>query len=238
MKILSNKQLKNGSSIHGECVMINKDGSVYPCIDNLYHPNPGTAETEYDEIERTIDWLYMHSINSIKSELNRWVAVRVAKILEEDPEASLDEVLLNVMYCDSYDPCQATKDAVGSAYVNCKDSEILNRYLQYDELNIAKKIVDFLNERFLRVRAGGKLNPEGSDSIYFRISSHDYNWRSVIEDFLWDTFKSIDQMPKYIWIGHDAETNPPEITLFEGTPQDLINDFDSSIFASDDIIWI
>ena len=47
-------------------------------------------------------------------------------------------------------------------------------------------------------------------------------------------------MPNYIWVGHDAETNPPEVTLFESSPQDLLEKFDSSIFADTDneIIWL
>lgn len=31
---------------------------------------------------------------------------------------------------------------------------------------------------------------------------------------------------------HDAETNPPEVVLFEGTPEDLFGKFDSKIFSS------
>lgn len=48
------------------------------------------------------------------------------------------------------------------------------------------------------------------------------------------------RMPNYIWVGHDAETNPPEVTLFESSPQDLLEKFDSSIFADTDneIIWL
>lgn len=51
-------------------------------------------------------------------------------------------------------------------------------------------------------------------------------------DFLWDTFKNPDAMPHKIWVGHDAETNPPETVLFEGTPQELFSTYDTSIFAN------
>ena len=39
-------------------------------------------------------------------------------------------------------------------------------------------------------------------------------------------------MPELIWIGHDAETNPPEIILFDGTPEELFENFDSKKFES------
>ena len=107
---------------------------------------------------------------------------------------------------------------------------------------LAKHITEFLNENFLRVRAGGKLNPEGADAIYFRISSHGYNWHSVIVDFLWDTFGEPSKMPKRIVVCHDAETNPPEVILFDGTPQELFEQYDDKVFAStknciDDVVW-
>lgn len=240
MQIMSNKTLKNGTTIRGECVMIDRNGQVYQCIDNLYHPNPGTKADGYSEIERTIDWLYQNNLRSIRPYLDRWIACRVAKELYNQ-DCGLSNIINNVMFCDLYKPCDRTISAIESAYKVCfQNDEMLHKYLQLDELHIAEVITEFLNESFLRVRAGGKLNPQSTNSIYFRISSHDYNWYYVISDFLYDTFNSIDKMPNYIWVGHDAETNPPEVTLFEGSPQDLLEKFDSSIFADTDneIIWL
>lgn len=240
MQIMSNKTLKNGTTIRGECVMIDRNGQVYQCIDNLYHPNPGTKADGYSEIERTIDWLYQNNLRSIRPYLDRWIACRVAKELYNQ-DCGLSNIINNVMFCDLYKPCDRTISAIESAYKVClQNDEMLHKYLQLDELHIAEVITEFLNESFLRVRAGGKLNPQSTNSIYFRISSHDYNWYYVISDFLYDTFNSIDKMPNYIWVGHDAETNPPEVTLFESSPQDLLEKFDSSIFADTDneIIWL
>ena len=218
--------------------MLDKYGNVYPCIDNAYHPNPGTEEDGYSEIERTVDWLYANNINRIKPSLDKWVQYRVAYELDSDPDASFEDVVMNVMYSDLYDPCEATLNAIELAY-----TETLESWLDYDEMLLAKHITEFLNENFLRVRAGGKLNPEGADAIYFRISSHGYNWHNVIVDFLWDTFGEPSKMPKRIWVGHDAETNPPEVTLFDGTPQELFEQYDDKVFAStkncidDDVVW-
>lgn len=236
LKILSNST-RNGASILGDCVMLDRDGTVYPCIDNKYHPNPGTEVDEYSEIERVIDWLYQNKLSSIRPVLDRWIACRVARCLVDDPDSGLQDVLLNTLYCDNYAPDDNTVSAVQAAYQSCEDISTFNKYLTYSELDLSRKVAAFLNERFLRVRAGGKLNPEGSNSIYFRISSHDYDWRPVIEDFLWNTFRDPKSMSNYIWVGHDAETNPPEITLFEGSPEDFLDASDVKIFASDNVEW-
>lgn len=229
MKIVCTK--RNGGTVMGECVMLDRDGNVYECIDNAYHPNPGTEDTGYDEIERTVDWLYQNKVRSVYRLLDLWIAARVQEELEDTPSESLESVIYNVMFCDLYTPCDATKSAIRRAYESRKP-------IEYDSISLAGQIAHFLNNKFLRVRAGGKLNPEGSDSIYFRISSKGYDWHPVIIDFLWDTFGDPDAMPSYIWIGHDAETNPPEVTLFEGSPKDLLEKYDEKIFANNEIVWL
>lgn len=218
---------KNGSPIHGECVMLNRYGEAFECIDNAYHPNPGTEADGYSEIERTIDWLYANNIKAIKPMLDKWIQCRVAYEMDGDPNAPFDDIVMNVMYSDLYDPCDETLKAISKAYKNPK-----TEWLDFDEVEISGQIALYLNENFLRVRAGGKLNPEGADAIYFRISSHGYDWHNVITDFLWDTFGEPSKMPKRICVCHDAETNPPEVILFDGTPQELFEKFDDKVFAS------
>ena len=51
--------------------MLHRNGTVYPCIDNRYHPNPGTEETEYDEIERPVDWLIANGF--LSDEIEMWL---------------------------------------------------------------------------------------------------------------------------------------------------------------------
>lgn len=224
----------NGASITGECVMLHRYGDVYPCIDNLYHPNPGTEEDEYSEIERPVDWLLANNIGS-KRVISRWMAARMSQLMEDDPDESLSELVHDIMYDDGYTISPETARMLFNVYKVLQDPIKYRKALQLDELEEAREIATFINEYFLRVRAGGKLNPEGANAIYFRISSHGYDWHSTISNFLWDTFGSIDQMPSRIWIGHDAETNPPEITLFDGTPDDFFDWYDSKIAASTEL---
>ena len=233
-KILCNKA-PTGYVIHGECLMLDKYGDVYNCIDNAYHPNPGTAEDDYSEIERVVDWIFENDLRgSIETVAYDWLNVRVAQELYNDIDASFDDLLYNIMYCDTYDPCDKTKSLILEIMTDMKDDEsyaIIDKWERLDDVKLASRVAYYLNQNFLRVRAGGKFDSIGEDTIYFRISSQGYNWRRVIEDFLWDTFGNINNMPSRIWIGHDAETNPPEITLFDGSPEEFFNE-DQKIVAT------
>lgn len=223
---------KNGSYVTGDCVMLHRNGTVYPCIDNRYHPNPGTEETEYDEIERPVDWLIANGF--LSDEIEMWLYARIAALIDEDgydEDADMNEIVNSIMYSDSYQVDSKTRQLIEDIYAWMGDEDNLRNCIDINELQYARDIARFINENFLRIRAGGKLNPDGTNSIYFRISSHGYDWRCNIENFLQDTFDSPDKMPNYIWIGHDAETNPPEVTLFEGTPNDFIEQFDSKVIA-------
>jgi hypothetical protein len=231
MNIL-NERTGSAFTIKGEAVMLDRYGTVYPVIDNLMHPNPGTAEDEYAEIERTVDWLY--SINKRTDLLDLWVQSRVADFLKEmsgsNETPTFEEVMVNVMFSDLYNPCANTVAAIKKVYNKLVNQPELIDDIEINDFKYSEDIANYLNENFLRVRAGGKLNPEGANAIYFRISSHGYDWHRVIDNFLWDVFGEPNYMPKRIWIGHDAETNPPETVLFDGTPQDLFDKFDDKVF--------
>lgn len=225
----------NGASIKGEAVMLSRYGDVLNVIDNKYHPNPGSKEEGYPEIERCIDWCYsnLEYCKPISKNLDNWIDARVSQELKENPSSSFEEVVLNVMYSDTYSPCEETLSSLNRAYETysgvVSDIKVPE---EGSEIKDSEKISNYINEKFTRVRAGGKLNPEGANAIYFRISSHGFDWHSVIVNFLWDMFDSPDKMPKKIWIGHDAENNPPEITLFEGTPKELLENEDDKLFEN------
>ena len=229
------KNSYNGSVISGDCVMLHRYGDVYPCIDNAYHPNPGTEEDEYSEIERPVDWLITNKLTYPAKAVRQWIAARMSHLIEDDPDISLADAILDTMYNDGYTLSEDTEAVLTEIYEALQDPKVRDKALQIDELSAAREIAEFINEDFLRVRAGGKLNPDGTNSIYFRISSHGYDQRSTIEDFIWDTFGGPDKMPNRIWIGHDAETNPPEITLFDGTPSEFFDRFDNKIAASTEL---
>lgn len=238
MKILAGKSHK-GSNVKGECVMLDRYGDVYECIDNAYHPNAGPKEDGYPEIERVIDWLCQNCTNKrLLGWIKIWVNYRVAYECAYGEISDFNELVLDVMYCDTYTPCNEIVQMIKDSYEACKSEEVRDEYLSNSEDEAKDFIVNYLNENFLRVRAGGKLNPEGANAIYFRISSHGYDWYDVIVDFLWDAFGNPKNMPYRIWIGHDEETNPPEVVLFDGTPDELLEATNRKIAASEEIIWL
>lgn len=206
------------------CVMLGKLGDVYPCIENGFHPHTGGKDTGYIEMYSAVDWLFNNRVNRGCVAASNWLAQQLRCYYELN--LALDEAI-KLIFAD-IEPCERTKQVCTHLWDTIQS-------IKYDEAlcnEYAEDVDYYLNENFLRVRAGGKLNSSAADEIYFRISSHSYDWRNVIEDFLWDTFSSIPQMPRLIWIGHDEETNPPEIVLFEGTPEEFFNNYDSKVLAS------
>ena len=141
-----------------------------------------------------------------------WLYARIAALIDEDgydEDADMNETVNSIMYSDSYQVDSKTRQLIEDIYAWMGDEDNLRNCIDINELQYARDIARFINENFLRIRAGGKLNPDGTNSIYFRISSHGYDWRRNIENLLRDTFDSPDKMPNYIWIGHDADTNQP-----------------------------
>lgn len=51
MRMIIEGRTGTGFTVAGESVMLDRYGDVYPTIDNKMHPNPGTEEDEYSEIE-------------------------------------------------------------------------------------------------------------------------------------------------------------------------------------------
>ena len=217
-------------TIHGECCMLSKYGEVFNCIDNAYHPNPGLEEEEYPEIELCIDWLIRNNLGNMKY-ITNWIGYRIINAIDEG-ETDINDIAENyVFYSDLSNISKESIDLVKELYEDISNDDELYAYYAEDvnEFETAKKIVRYINETFTRVRAGGKLNSRGSDEIYFRISSHGYDWSRVFTEFLWDVFKDIKDMPRRIWIGHDLETMGEEKVLFDGTPEELFDKYDNKI---------
>lgn len=243
-KIYFNRILESTVALKGECCMLSKYSDVYPCIDNKYHPNPGLAEDGFPEIELCIDWLIRYNLGN-RVLIKTWIDYRINeylgdnnKIMDITPEIVCD-IAENVFYTDIDNLCEETLKIIKEDAKEIIDNyDLQDELFDLDEFPVAEKITNYINETFTRVRAGGKLDSYGRDEIYFRISSHGYDWYRVITDFLWDTFGDIKNMPKKICVCHDAETNPPEIILFCGTPEELFNDYDRTRFEHVEEGWM
>lgn len=219
LRILGSEQIQSMN-----CIVLGKLGDVYPCIVNGFHPHCGSREQGYPEMYSAVDWMLDNRVNRGCKAVVNWLAQQLRICYDDrlDLGTSIDLIFSGI------DPSSRTIEVCNQLWSNIEEI----KYSEDTVLEYADLIDFYLNQNFLRVRTGGKLNPSSANSIYFRISSKDYDWRNVIEDFLWDTFKDIDSMPELIWIGHDAETNPPELVLFEGSPEELFGKADTKVFAS------
>ena len=135
--------------------MLHRNGTVYPCIDNRYHPNPGTEETEYDEIERPVDWLIAHGF--LSDEIEMWLYARIAALIDEDgydADADMNEIVKSIMYSDSYQVDSKTRQLIGDIYAWMGDEDNLRNCIDINESQYARDIARFINENFLRIRAG------------------------------------------------------------------------------------
>lgn len=214
-------------------VMLFKYGGVYPGVNNLFHPYPGDEKDGYPEIEVCINWLCQNDIvSSVSAAVTEWLQIKVAEKYQEDPDVSLEDMIEDVLFMDSEDVCEDLRRRIHNIYDETYDlsSDQVSERASRDPSDPAKDIADFVNEKFLRIREGGKLDSVGENAIYFRISSHGYDWHRSIVEYLWDTYGSPKKMPRRIWIGHDLESNPPETVLFDGTPEDLLENEDSKVY--------
>lgn len=225
--------------------MIDKYGTVYNPItaDNdlrgsgePYHPNAGY---DLSEIVDVMNWFMVERPDTVKKVyelIDNWIMYTLARCIDkfEDgynipKDEMFEEVFLGYTKEDLSDNLwHAYSDAYD--YIHSDESMYL-MWNQIDPMKVAKEIADILNQYFLRVRKGGKYNYDREDTIYFRISSKGYDWRRVIFDFLYDTYLDIKYMPSKIWVGHDEENNPPEVTLFYGSPEEFL-DADSKVYES------
>lgn len=221
------------SSKRSQAVMLSKYGEVYPGINNSYHPYPGDKDDGYPEIETCINWICQNNISGVDLQIREWIQIRVAtEYHKNNYSLSFKTVIEDILFMDDDEVCSELKSRIYKARDKLFDlpNRKVDEWADYDPSEPAEDIANFINEKFLRVREGGKLDSNGEDAIYFRISSHDYDWRRNIVEYLWDSYGDPKRMPSRIWIGHDLESNPPETVLFDGTPQELLENEDRKVY--------
>lgn len=210
-------------------VILDKYGTVYPVV-NECHPNPGSYP-HYEAIGETVDWFCRTHAGGdrVFDYIEYWLFSSISVFKQDNEgECTVQDVIDEIFWMDKQDLSNKTVDLITKILqVETPDPDHLDTPTTY-----AQKIADYLNQKYLRVRAGGKFDYNREDTIYFRISSKGYDWRAVIIDFLWDTYKDPQHMPKTVWIGHDEETNPPETTLFYGSCSDLLEVGDNKVYES------
>lgn len=220
--------------------MIDKYGSVYnPIYSNSgipYHPNAGDSFTEIIDV---INWFIKEKPDTNKrvyDYIEGWVECSVAHAFENignvvpDDNDIFSEVFAGYNQSDIEDELYDIFDTAFNKF-SSMDLKYVSQYTEDDPDDYAMDIQNILNQYFLRVRCGGKYDYDREDVIYFRISSRGYDWRPVISNFMFDSFGSVKNMPRSIWVGHDRETNPPEVTLYYGSTEEFF-DYDIKMYEA------
>ena len=157
--------------------MVRRDGKAIPCIQHIY-----ADLSELDETLYAAEWLYQNTIDKetkslcislIKSygcTLERQNVIRgILKDIEKKPYVFLTAEFIN---------------SVRKVIDNTECGDISE---------LSKRVESALNEEFLRVRYGGLYNTcANSKDIYFRVSSHGFDWFRIICRFVNKRQKLID----------------------------------------------
>jgi len=204
----------------GETVMIDRDGNIYATISGLYHPPVTTGRSGAGE---TIDWVYSHGLEKLfnKNDIISWLRAVIADTLltANDMNTCIDRDLWTTFILRNQGCCDVFWSVLKKHILEVQSmSEAdLKTLKEENRTKYEQAIFNAVNHNFLRVRAGGKYIPEEDNRvIYFIVASMDFNWLSIISEFLQNTFRSKNRMPD-IWIGTDRRGIGREILYYEGT---------------------
>ena len=201
----------------GEVIVISREGKVFPAIYGLEHPPTTTGRVD---LGRTVDWIYQHKLESyVGGDVAfNWLRTEVARTLtQHDSDVADTKEVWTALLIRTTECCKrfwriASKITKELEHMSIDDlHEIVNQNTQTDSV-----LVEAINQRFLRVRAGGKYFPEENDyRLYFTVASKDFNWLPVISDYMDSYFPSKNRPD--IWIGTDRRGIGREIVYYEGT---------------------
>lgn len=160
--------------------MVRRDGSIFPVVQHI-HGNP-------EDVEETLfaaEWLYERTRRrQTRKDIEAFVRMWGLQFAEETNGEELKNRIYHRMEERPYpfitrqfadkivDIIAGWKDHGGHA----DETMDINGY--------CRQVTMDLNEEFLRVHFGGKYHTEpGNRTLYFRISSENYNWGRVIREF-------------------------------------------------------
>lgn len=158
--------------------MIRRDGEAFPCLQHLYGSAQDVEETLY-----AAEWLYHHTSSTEARQLVLHLIAAYGASLNSHRNAVRNLVI----------------DIKRKPYVFLTHSfvlEIADKLhfpISDSEESMNRRVMERLNEEFLRARLGGLYHTvPGCRDMYFRISSHGFDWSAVITRFLQTHASEID----------------------------------------------
>lgn len=171
--------------------MIRNDGAVIPIVAHIY-----ADRNEPDELLALAHFLWEHDPNSrgiVREFLDRWSFETLGKSLPSRTFVRDEAICAAQAYLAAkpYRICPETFSEI------IADSALLLRrrgrgeYIGRQRID-GRDMIDTLNQRFLRVRYGGRYNTVlGCGDMYFRVSSLGFDWFPITRAFVTQRAESI-----------------------------------------------
>lgn len=159
--------------------MLRRDGLEIPVIQHIYGSHVDLDETLY-----AAEWLYNHTALPETQKLVLQLISAYGRKLDGN----------------STDPFKAiVGDIHEKPYIFLTEA-FLREHLEeipwegiFDSADLSSQVIEALNQEFLRARYGGMYTSEpGCHDMYFRVSSRNFNWKPVIEGFLYRHHQRVD----------------------------------------------
>lgn len=184
--------------------MVRRDGSIFPVVQHIYG-NP----LEMEETLFAAEWLYEHTDcektrKDIEALVHRWI-IQFSE--ERDGWEDREKVRQKIYRFIEKRPYRViTRRFVDKLMDQMRNNESLDKGMDMEKYS--NQVIMDLNEEFMRVRFGGIYHTKsGNRKLYFRISSENYNWSTVIMRFI--ERSQLDYEEFYVVIDEEsAEINP------------------------------
>lgn len=215
----------------GKPYMIRNDGKVLPCRN--FHPyiidQPNLEDIDYNLFQLLVEypwqlkWFYQHTGEQSTRDLIEQFGQLIVDIVNADEWNAYDDIALL-----SGDRAHDAERAIQFLHLTphyledgVTDVVVRDLYDVYELLNVAT------NQEFLRTRIGGNYAREGgNDTIYFRVSSTEFNWFNTIWSVVAANRSNISKVT--ITVDVQSQKDPPANTTARG--------FDYFYFLSGEVV--
>ena len=203
--------------------MLRQDGEAFPVMNHLYVMGDEDLSSEA-EVASFIINSDSKDQDLAKQVLDAWMAKLIENYVnydadESEIDRSILERLSDLPYKFPYDLSKEAFLNIHKSLNNYNDIDSLYDYIDNVDANISQlseEIKNSVNQQFCRARFGGKYDTDaGNASLWFRISSVDYNWANTIYEFTTDNYRKLKVDSIFICRDQESDygyySNQPEM---------------------------
>ena len=212
--------------------MLRNDGVAYPVTQHIYVMNTDDLSSEADAASFLV-YSDARDLQYAEYVLDCWMALLIEQYVSYDATSEeIDSAILsqlsNVPYHFTFELSDDEMLRIHHNQNNFNDVDSLYEFadsVRSNLANISDTIKKSLNQQFCRVRYGGQYRTEGSNDLWFRISSTGFNWADVMYEFASKIYYSY--AVDYIYICRDYESDYGEE---EGHPEYFYKASDGTVY--------